>query len=72
MLQKNIWVENTMETRYTMEKVEFQVILLGLSAVSCLDLLILLFQREVCVFLCIRRQLCLAELLFNHDKAVFL
>lgn len=45
---------------------------LGLSAIFCLDLLILLFQREVCAFLCIRRQLRLAELLFNHDKAVFL
>lgn len=43
-------MENTMATRYAMVKVEIQVTLLGPRAVFRVDLFILLFQREVCIF----------------------
>ena len=52
IFQKNIWVENCMETRYAVIKVEVQVILLRSRGI--LDLfIVLLFQREMCIFLCI-------------------
>lgn len=65
-------VENSMETGYTVVKVDVQMILLGLSAIFYLGLFIFLFQREVSIFLCIQRPLHLSEMLFNHDSAVFL